>query len=749
MNGLIYFSVFSNRLSGTISNSFGNISNLDALYLFNNEFTGSIPAVLLNSAIQSLYVFSNFLTGTLPAPGSVSTDLKVLNVYSNLITGTIPFQFTRFFGLRYIDLSDCLLSGSISSVFSTQISLQSVFVSNNMFTGMLDNVFKASYYPDLSLDVSYNLFTGSLPIHMINSRTVLALIATVNCLSGTIPSSLCQNPNISDLVLGGLHAAHSCETKFTNYPKWIPFKSAYEQSNAVHGTIPECIFSLPKIEYLSLSGNGLTGTLASSLYIVPNMQFLDLSHNSLSGSIPTAMLQHNFTDLDLSFNRFSGTIPAVVSEAYATNNASSLNLEVNLLSGALPSGWVYAQDIQVLSGNMFACSMGLGSTINAPVNDPSAQNYQCGSQTTNFALLAFTAVAALLSGVLMLTYLLNKEAWKPKWKAVEDIVSSMSYRPTAQLIVVIFFTYILLSIVLYSTLSVTYGTYSEKYVWVIALSSQEGIVAAVLLFLWLILLESVALYGTKRLNPIKDEVDSSFSGNKEGLWSNVVKSWKKIVSIIGSVKVNSNSVLLVGSAIAHAMIIFVVNALYVFSTTQNLSRVQHTSVMLGMVFFKLVWGSLFAQLFFTGSFDLAASLTFRPVLSWMDFLFVSLNILNFVLTPLVTELLVSPNCFKYAINPPQSTAFPSPPSACYFFYEEFNPNPSFVCSTNSATIELSSNATDAITIVAVVSTNINSLISFTPGFAYNFRCSLSLLQAFASVFIYRCLFLIVIEPFCG
>ena len=58
----------SNRLTGSIPSSLGNLANLEYLYLIHNQLTGSIPSSLGNLAnLEHLYLGNNQLTGSIPS----------------------------------------------------------------------------------------------------------------------------------------------------------------------------------------------------------------------------------------------------------------------------------------------------------------------------------------------------------------------------------------------------------------------------------------------------------------------------------------------------------------------------------------------------------------------------------------------------------------------------------------------------------------------------------------------------------
>ena len=159
-------------------------------------------------------------------------------------------------------------------------SLTELFVHDNILSGNLINVFNGSHQSMLTtVQLSNNHFTGELPEQLFLSKSLQAMSAVSNCFHGTIPSSICINDNLMSLALDGLVCASSCQTKI------LPgISSSYVSSRSVTGGIPDCLWSMPKLSILHLSGNRLTGTLPSGDKILSSsLKDLSLSYNLLTG----------------------------------------------------------------------------------------------------------------------------------------------------------------------------------------------------------------------------------------------------------------------------------------------------------------------------------------------------------------------------------------------------------------------------------------------------------------------------------
>ncbi|XP_042035010.1 receptor-like protein 9DC3 [Salvia splendens] len=96
----------SNRFSGSIPNSIGNLNSLIYLNLSHNCLTGGIPASLGNvRELESLDMSSNRLEGKIPRELTKLTFLSVINLSMNHLSGKIPQssgQFPTFSNTSYV-----------------------------------------------------------------------------------------------------------------------------------------------------------------------------------------------------------------------------------------------------------------------------------------------------------------------------------------------------------------------------------------------------------------------------------------------------------------------------------------------------------------------------------------------------------------------------------------------------------------------------------------------------------------------
>ncbi|XVF20535.1 hypothetical protein REPUB_Repub12eG0008600 [Reevesia pubescens] len=104
----------SQNLSGTLSPSIGNLTNLQIVLLQNNNITGSIPSELGKlSKIQTLDLSDNSFTGEIPTSLGNLRSLQYMRINNNSLSGACPVSLANLSQLTFLDLSYNNLSGPI------------------------------------------------------------------------------------------------------------------------------------------------------------------------------------------------------------------------------------------------------------------------------------------------------------------------------------------------------------------------------------------------------------------------------------------------------------------------------------------------------------------------------------------------------------------------------------------------------------------------------------------------------------
>ena len=114
-----------------------------SLYLYNNDFTGSIPAALCNLAnLKTLYLNDNQLSGEIPSEIGNLANLEELLLDNNSFSGQIPLAIGKLTKLTFLSLNNNQLTGSIPSVITNLTKLISLMISGNKLSGMIPNGLK-------------------------------------------------------------------------------------------------------------------------------------------------------------------------------------------------------------------------------------------------------------------------------------------------------------------------------------------------------------------------------------------------------------------------------------------------------------------------------------------------------------------------------------------------------------------------------------------------------------------------------
>eukprot|EP00981_Chlorochromonas_danica_P007615 scaffold1829_cov194-Ochromonas_danica.AAC.4 len=407
----------ANQISGTLSYLLTNLTKLLVLSLPYNMVAGSIPSNL--PPLSILEVQANFLSGDLSFLSNTKLiDLVSLNISSNYFTGSV-YNVQLLQHLRRLDVSNNFLGGDLISV-ETFDKLSIVFAQSNMFSGSITTMFSPNNVQLVYIDVSANQLTGPLPGDILGQLPALQIFAAVqNCFSGTLPESLCSSPYLKVLALDGLSTASSC--RLPMLPGLSALTAYVLPANAMHGSLPACLFEMASLTSLHLSGNRLTGTIPilDSTGGEYGLQLVDLSlsHNLLSGSLPKALLGDTvWSNIDLSFNKLRGELLDFIvddSEQTGIHWGTDLSFDINRLSGSIPSSYQNFRSINILRGNIFSCQLGREKQL-SDINDPFRDQYVCGSVELNVALLLWSGLIILL-GVCWLIWL-----WMRSGRKVES-----------------------------------------------------------------------------------------------------------------------------------------------------------------------------------------------------------------------------------------------------------------------------------------------------------------------------------------
>jgi hypothetical protein len=278
----------------------------------------------------------------------------------------------------------------------------------------------------------------------------------------------------------------------------------------------------------------------------------------------------------------------------------------------------------------------------------------------------------------------------------------------------------------YAVLTATTTVYAETYVWGVSLALQSGVTAGCVALVWLGLLVWAS-----------------------GRYTDCAVA-KVTLAFVSNGRV-ATAVLLVGSL--HVLPVFVVNMVYVYTTTLRLSGWVQAVVVLLMSVFKAAWNAL-VNVYITSnvngvgcrflSSDTQDVWFARRLLLWC-------GLINLIVSPVVTEALVSPNCFRYLFSRIQTNSYSIAGGTCYWISYDTSTgvlDQAIACMSYSEVEQTYNNlvSTDNMVVMSTTTNGEASTVDYQAGFSYNYQCSFSLLQAFVYVFVYKYVLSMAVLP---
>jgi len=230
LKALKFINLGENSISNSIPIYIANLESLEKLELFNNGLTGSIPIQI--SFLQQLVLLdlgSNLLSGRIPEEIGVVQSLELLSLYNNSISGDLPDSIYALHRLRRLFLAKNLLAGEVSKLSNLQY-LEHLNLRSNFFKGKLP--FGEAQRNMKIIDVSNNIFTGSIPSVISELQLVKQFILQNNRLTGTIPNQIGMMQSLSHMSLA---------------------------FNSIKGSMPAELFTLGKLKLLHLHQNDIVG----------------------------------------------------------------------------------------------------------------------------------------------------------------------------------------------------------------------------------------------------------------------------------------------------------------------------------------------------------------------------------------------------------------------------------------------------------------------------------------------------------
>ncbi|KAL2582961.1 hypothetical protein AAZV13_14G039600 [Glycine max] len=306
-NGIRYFLVSNNELTGNIPSAMCNASSLNILNLAQNNLTGPIPQCLGTfPSLLALDLQMNKLYGNIPWNFSKGNAFETIKLNGNQLDGPLPRSLANCTNLEVLDLADNNIEDAFPHWLESLQELQVLILRSNKFHGVITCFGAKNPFPKMRIfDVSNNNFSGPLPASYIkNFQEMMNVNASQTHSIGLKNVGTTRNLyNDSVVIVMKGQSMNLVRILFA-------FMVIDLSNNVFEGEFPKVIGELYSLKGLNLSHNEINGTIPGSFGNLTNLESLDLSWNQLKGEIPVALTNLNFLSvLNLSQNHFEGIIP--------------------------------------------------------------------------------------------------------------------------------------------------------------------------------------------------------------------------------------------------------------------------------------------------------------------------------------------------------------------------------------------------------------------------------------------------------
>ncbi len=360
-----------NKLTGEIPIALSKLTHLQTLWLNRNHLRNKIPDLHNLTELQSFNLQLNNFTFaglgqtvqtfpfTIYSPQAnikLNKNGNILSVYAGGGNALAHNTYKWYKGSTLV----ATITGD-STYQPTLSGNYSIAVTNSVATALTlysDTVYvktTVNKNDSLALVALYNNTNGagwyhhenwltSAPVSTwygvtMSNNKVISIDISGNNLTGTIPPEIGNITNLTYLSLYANHLTGNVPIQLYNLSK---LESLILSENELTGNIPAAISNLTILKYLLLDVNAFSGTIPSQIGKLDSLVSLVLNNNQFTGSIPPEITTlTNLENLVLSYNKFTGNIPAQIGKL---SKLQYLLLYQNKLSGTLPYSLSTFQD---------------------------------------------------------------------------------------------------------------------------------------------------------------------------------------------------------------------------------------------------------------------------------------------------------------------------------------------------------------------------------------------------------------------
>ncbi|ESQ35078.1 hypothetical protein EUTSA_v10006928mg [Eutrema salsugineum] len=271
---------------------------------------------------------------------SLSSRITAISLPFRGLYGKFPLSLLHLHHLSQLNLSHNRLLGPLPPDFLSSLDLLVVLdLSYNSFTGELplEQAFvngSNRIFPIQTVDLSSNFLRGKIiatSVFLQGAFNLTSFNVSNNSFTGPIPSFMCKSlPQLSKLDFSYNDFTGNISQGLGRCLRLSVLRAGF---NNLSGEIPNEIYNLSELEELSLPVNHLSGKIDDDISRLKKLTMLDLYFNHLEGEIPVGIGNlSSLRSLQLHINNLIGLVPLSLANC---TNLVSLNLRVNRLRGSL------------------------------------------------------------------------------------------------------------------------------------------------------------------------------------------------------------------------------------------------------------------------------------------------------------------------------------------------------------------------------------------------------------------------------
>ncbi|XP_077227195.1 HAESA-like 1 [Tasmannia lanceolata] len=322
---------------------YGNLTNLQTLWLAGCNLVGQIPESLANlNNLIDLDLSQNHLHGPIPPTITLLSNVVQIELYSNSLSGEFPAGMSKLAALRRFDAAMNDLEGHIPDELCG-LELESLNLYENRFAGSLPESITKS--PNLyELRLFGNRLSGPLPRDLGRNSPLMWVDLSGNQFSGEIPEGLCEKGVLEELLL----LDNSLEGEIpASLGQCRSLTRIRLKGNRLSGEVPVGLWGLPHVSLLELAGNSFHGQISPAISGALNLSMLVISDNLFTGVIPSEIGSlEQLVEFSGGNNQLTGSLPASLGSLM---RLGSLDLHNNELSGEIPLGIKWCKKLSELN----------------------------------------------------------------------------------------------------------------------------------------------------------------------------------------------------------------------------------------------------------------------------------------------------------------------------------------------------------------------------------------------------------------